>query len=106
GLGPPGAGVMFWVLLRRVAVPPARRGWIPLLTGVAVASAVAGTAGLDARLKWPNDVLVGDRKLAGILAEQAADAIVVGVGVNVSTRRGELPVEAATSPALVGAAAT
>jgi BirA family transcriptional regulator, biotin operon repressor / biotin---[acetyl-CoA-carboxylase] ligase len=105
-LSPPGAALMFSVLLRPVAVPPARRGWIPLLAGVAIASAVATTAGLDARLKWPNDVLVGERKLAGILAEQAAQAVVVGVGVNVSTRRDELPVETATSLALEGAAGT
>jgi BirA family biotin operon repressor/biotin-[acetyl-CoA-carboxylase] ligase len=103
-VSPPGAALMFSVLLRPATVPPARRGWIPLLAGVAVASALATTAGLDARLKWPNDVLVGDRKLAGILAEQAAGAIVVGVGVNVSTRRDELPVETATSLALEEAA--
>jgi BirA family biotin operon repressor/biotin-[acetyl-CoA-carboxylase] ligase len=105
-LSPPGAALMFSVLLRPVAVPTARRGWIPLLAGVAVASAVAAVTGLDARLKWPNDVLVGERKLAGILAEQAADAIVVGVGINVSTRRDELPVVTATSLALEGAART
>lgn len=103
-LSPTGAALMFSVLLRPATVPPARRGWIPLLAGVAIASAVAAVAGLDARLKWPNDVLVGDRKLAGILAEQAADAIVLGVGVNVSTRRDELPVATATSLALEGAA--
>ena len=105
-LSPPGAALMFSVLLRPVAVPPARRGWITLLAGVAIASAVATTTGLDARLKWPNDVLVGERKLAGILAEQAAHAVVVGVGVNVSTRRDELPVETATSLDLEGAAGT
>lgn len=105
-LSPPGAALMFSVLLRPATVPPARRGWIPLLAGVAIASAVAAVAGLDARLKWPNDVLVGDRKLAGILAEQAAGAIVVGVGVNVSTRRDELPVATATSLTLEGAART
>jgi BirA family biotin operon repressor/biotin-[acetyl-CoA-carboxylase] ligase len=105
-LSPPGAALMFSVLLRPAMVPPARRSWIPLLAGVAIASAVAAVAGLDARLKWPNDVLIGDRKLAGILAEQAADAIVVGVGVNVSTRRDELPVATATSLTLEGAART
>ena len=99
-LSPPGAGLMFSVLLRPGEVPPARRGWVPLLTGVAIASAVRDLTGLDARLKWPNDVLVGDRKLAGILAEQSADAIVVGAGINVSTRQAELPVETATSLAL------
>ena len=100
----PGAALTFSALLRPVVVPPARRGWIPLLAGVAIASAVAAAAGLDARLKWPNDVLVGGRKLAGILAEQAAGAVVVGVGLNVSARRDELPIETATSLALEGAA--
>ena len=102
----PGAALTFSVLLRPVVVPPARRGWIPLLAGVAIASAVAAAAGLDARLKWPNDVLVGGRKLAGILAEQAAGAVVVGVGLNVSARRDELPIETATSLALEGAPGT
>ena len=105
-VSPPGAALMFSVLLRPAAVPPARRGWVPLLTGVAVAAAVRALTGLDARLKWPNDVLVGGRKLAGILAEQSADAIVAGVGINVSTSRAELPIEAATSLALEGAAGT
>jgi BirA family biotin operon repressor/biotin-[acetyl-CoA-carboxylase] ligase len=105
-LSPPGAALMFSVLLRPAAVPPGRRGWIPLLAGLAVASAVTAVAGLDARLKWPNDVLAGDRKLAGILAEQSAGAIVVGVGINVSARRDELPVATATSLALEGAPGT
>jgi BirA family biotin operon repressor/biotin-[acetyl-CoA-carboxylase] ligase len=105
-LSPPGAALMFSVLLRPDAVRPARRGWIPLLAGVAIASAIRSLTGLDARLKWPNDVLVGDAKLAGILAEQSADAIVVGVGINVSTRQAELPVETATSLAIEGASCT
>ncbi len=103
---PPGAALMFSALLRPDAVPPRRRGWIPLLAGVAVASAVTAATGLDAQLKWPNDVLVGGRKLAGILAEQSAGAVVVGAGINVSTRRAELPVEAATSLTLEGATRT
>ena len=102
-LSPPGAALMFSVLLRPTAVPPSRRGWLPLLTGLAIASALRGQTGLDVGLKWPNDVLVGDGKLAGILAEQSADAIVAGAGINVSTRRAELPVETATSLLLAGA---
>jgi len=105
-VSPPAAALMFSVLLRPAAVPPGRRGWVPLLAGLAAAAAVRALTGVDARLKWPNDVLVGDRKLAGILAEQAADAIVVGTGINVSTTRAELPVETATSLALEGAAGT
>ena len=77
-------------LLIRPDVPPARRGWLPLLTGVAVAAAVTTVTGVPARLKWPNDVLAGEAKLAGILAEAAGDAIVVGIGLNVSTEPAEL----------------
>ena len=102
-LSPPGAALMFSVLLRPTAVPPARRGWLPLLAGVAIASALRGTTGLDVGLKWPNDVLIGDGKLAGILAEQSADAIVAGAGINVSTQWSELPVATATSLLLAGA---
>ncbi|HEY1915711.1 MAG TPA: biotin--[acetyl-CoA-carboxylase] ligase [Streptosporangiaceae bacterium] len=100
---PPGAGLTFSMLLRPLAVPPARRGWLPLLTGVAVAAAVRAQADIPAGLKWPNDVLAGPRKLAGILAEQSGQAIVVGVGLNVSTTRAELPVDTATSLLAEGA---
>jgi BirA family biotin operon repressor/biotin-[acetyl-CoA-carboxylase] ligase len=88
----PGASLTFSVLLRPASVPPARRGWLPLLTGVAVATAVRSVAAVPATLKWPNDVLVGDRKLAGILAEQSGEAVVIGIGVNVATAADALPV--------------
>jgi BirA family transcriptional regulator, biotin operon repressor / biotin---[acetyl-CoA-carboxylase] ligase len=96
---PPRAGLTVSVLLRP-DVPAARRGWLPLLTGVALAEAVAEVPGVRASLKWPNDLLAADgAKLAGILAEVASGAVVVGVGLNVSTRAGELP-EGGTSLAL------
>lgn len=101
---PPRAALSFSVLLRPDEVPAVTRGWIPLLAGVAVAAGLRAQAGLDARLKWPNDVLVGGAKIAGILAEQAGDAIVLGIGINVTTRRDELPVPHATSVVLAGAA--
>jgi BirA family biotin operon repressor/biotin-[acetyl-CoA-carboxylase] ligase len=91
----PGASLTFSVLLRPAAVPPARRGWLPLLTGVAVATAVRSVAGVPATLKWPNDVLAGVRKLAGILAEQSGEAVVIGIGINVATAADALPVSAA-----------
>ncbi|MGH3393867.1 MAG: biotin--[acetyl-CoA-carboxylase] ligase [Streptosporangiaceae bacterium] len=102
-----GSALIFSVLLRPAAVPPADRGWLPLLTGVAVARALRQQAGVDATLKWPNDVLADGAKLAGILAEQAGDAIVMGVGLNVAATRDELPPPGpgalpATSLALVG----
>jgi len=97
---PPGAGLTLSLLLRP-DVPAARRGWLPLLAGVALAEAVAEVPGVRAALKWPNDLLAGDgAKLAGILAEVGAGAVVVGVGLNVSTRADELP-PGATSLALV-----
>lgn len=93
----PGASLTFSVLLRPGGVPAARRGWLPLLAGVAVVSAVRSVAGVQAVLKWPNDVLVGERKLTGILAEQSADAtaVVVGIGTNVATPADALPVSPA-----------
>jgi BirA family biotin operon repressor/biotin-[acetyl-CoA-carboxylase] ligase len=95
----PGASLTFSVLLRPATVPGARRGWLALLAGVAVASAVRSVTGggVAAVLKWPNDVLVGDRKLAGILAEQSPDgsAVVIGTGINVATPADALPVSPA-----------
>jgi BirA family biotin operon repressor/biotin-[acetyl-CoA-carboxylase] ligase len=95
----PGASLTFSVLIRPLRVPPARRGWLPLLTGVAVATAVRSVAAVAATLKWPNDVLAGDRKLAGILAEQSGQAVVLGIGVNVSTPADALPASPGGLPA-------
>ncbi|MGY1594154.1 biotin--[acetyl-CoA-carboxylase] ligase [Geodermatophilus sp. SYSU D00708] len=88
---PPGAGLTVSLLLRP-DVPAARRGWLALLTGIALAEAVGEVPGVRASLKWPNDLLAADgAKLAGILAEVGSGAVVVGVGLNVSTRAEELP---------------
>ena len=95
----PGASLTFSVLLHPVSVPPARRGWLPLLTGVSVACAVRDISGVAAVLKWPNDVLAGSRKLAGILAEQSGDVVVIGIGLNVATPADALPVSPAGLPA-------
>jgi len=97
---PPRAGLTVSLLVRP-DVPAARRGWLPLLTGVALAESVGEVTGVRTTLKWPNDLLALDgRKLAGILAEAATRAVVVGVGLNVSTRADELP-ETGTSLAQV-----
>ena len=101
---PPRAGVLLSMLLRP-DVPPPALPLIPLLSGVTVVEAVRAVANLPARLKWPNDVLVDGRKLGGLLVERTADAVVVGVGLNVSTRQQELPVPTATSIALAGGVA-
>jgi BirA family transcriptional regulator, biotin operon repressor / biotin---[acetyl-CoA-carboxylase] ligase len=74
---------------------------IPLAAGMAVARAI----GAPARLKWPNDVVLGEEKVCGILVERLATTpayAVIGIGINVDQRRDELPVETATSLALAG----
>lgn len=95
---------------------PSAWGWLPLLTGVAVADAVEATTGISPGLKWPNDILVDDRgeagKLGGILAEVAAPdpLIVVGVGLNVTLTAAELdaaaPDSRATSLLMLGSTMT
>jgi BirA family biotin operon repressor/biotin-[acetyl-CoA-carboxylase] ligase len=99
-VSPPRAGLTVSFLLRP-EVPAARRGWLPLLTGVALADAVREVTGVLGTLKWPNDLLARDgRKLAGILAEGSGGAVVVGTGLNVNTAAEELP-EGGSSVALV-----
>jgi BirA family transcriptional regulator, biotin operon repressor / biotin---[acetyl-CoA-carboxylase] ligase len=108
---PSRSGLFFSVLLTPGDVPVARWGWLPLLTGVAVATGLSRAAGVDTALKWPNDLLVTvggeERKAGGILAERAGDdGVVVGVGINVTLREEELPVPTAGSLALAGAVST
>ncbi|MFI7322280.1 biotin--[acetyl-CoA-carboxylase] ligase [Streptomyces venezuelae] len=111
---PARSGLFFSVLLKPAGVPVERWGWLPLLTGVAVATGLSRVAGVDTALKWPNDLLVtvGDqeRKAGGILAERAGSAsgggIVIGIGLNVTLREDELPVPTAGSLALAGAKVT
>jgi BirA family biotin operon repressor/biotin-[acetyl-CoA-carboxylase] ligase len=96
---PPGTALTFSLLLRPT-VPTRSWPWLPLLTGYAVDKALKAR-GLDAGVKWPNDVLIGDRKVAGILVERIdtpdGPAAVVGVGLNTSMTEAELPVPEATS---------
>jgi BirA family biotin operon repressor/biotin-[acetyl-CoA-carboxylase] ligase len=80
---PAGSALLFSVVLR--PSPRATPG-VPLAAGLAVTDALAAVAGVDAGLKWPNDVIAGPGKLAGILAEvePATGAVVLGAGVNLS----------------------
>lgn len=102
---PEGSGLVVSVLLRP-DVAASRWVWLPLLAGLAV-DATVKECGVESGLKWPNDVLVKGRKIAGILLERidspAGPAAVIGVGLNVSMRAEELPVDTATSLLLEGA---
>lgn len=102
-ISPPRAGLTFSVLLRPT-VPIATWGWLPLLAGVAVHEAVV-SVGTNAALKWPNDLLCGTNgnKLGGVLAQTSGEAVVIGIGLNVTTTEDELPGEAATSLERCGA---
>ena len=91
-VSPPG-NLFLSILLR--PEDPAILSLLPLAAGVAVAEAL-GVEGVDPRLKWPNDVLVSGRKLAGILAEASTGAsgvesVVVGIGANVNLQRTDAP---------------
>ncbi len=84
---PPGSGLYVSIVLTpaRARVDPARATkLLTLAVGVALAEAVETAAGLPVDLKWPNDLYIARRKLAGILAEATGDAVVVGYGVNVT----------------------
>ncbi|MFJ8657904.1 biotin--[acetyl-CoA-carboxylase] ligase [Streptomyces sp. NPDC093795] len=109
-IAPPRSGLFVSVLLKP-DVPVHRWGWLPLLTGVAAATGLAKAAGVDMSLKWPNDLLVSvageERKTGGILAERAGeDAVVIGLGLNVTLREDELPVPGAGSLLLADAIST
>src|SRR5918911_1439699 len=94
-VAPSGTSLLCSVLLRP-SVEPARLPELSLVAGAACAEAVAEVAGVEAEVKFPNDVLVGGRKVAGVLAEASDGRVVLGVGVNVNQERGELPEDART----------
>jgi BirA family biotin operon repressor/biotin-[acetyl-CoA-carboxylase] ligase len=80
-------------------------GWLPLIAGVAMSTAIdAMVGGGRTKLKWPNDVQIDGFKVCGVLAEllPTADAVVIGAGVNLSLGADELPVPTATSLMLAG----
>lgn len=81
----PGSSLAVSILLRP---HPASRGWITLLAGVAMARALR-EFGLEAFVKWPNDVLIGSKKVCGILAELRADgSVILGAGLNLKNQQG------------------
>jgi BirA family transcriptional regulator, biotin operon repressor / biotin---[acetyl-CoA-carboxylase] ligase len=90
----PSRALLFSVLLRPDGDAPLPQ--LSLVAGLAVAAAVEATAGVETGVKWPNDVLVGGRKVAGILLEASGAKVVCGIGINVNQEREELPAETRT----------
>jgi len=87
----PGNAGIYLSLILRPPIPPMEAPKMTLLAGVAGAEALREFARVDAHIKWPNDLLIGSRKVAGILTEIASDMdrvnhVVTGMGLNVSTR--------------------
>jgi BirA family transcriptional regulator, biotin operon repressor / biotin---[acetyl-CoA-carboxylase] ligase len=94
-IAPPGTAVLCSVVLE----PPEGRNIaeLSLVGGLAVAEAAEAATGLAAQIKWPNDVLVNRRKVAGVLAEASEARVVLGMGLNVNQSRDELPSDAAVA---------
>ncbi len=89
-VAPPGSSVLASIALHP-DVPTARLAELSLVAGRAVAQALADVAGVVPEVKWPNDVLVDGRKVAGILAEAREGYVVLGIGINVLQTTEELP---------------
>jgi BirA family biotin operon repressor/biotin-[acetyl-CoA-carboxylase] ligase len=101
-----GASLSLSILVRPKGVSLDHFGWLPILAGLAASRFVTGVLpGAEVGLKWPNDVLVGDNKICGVLSELIGDGsgVVIGVGLNLTQGKDELPIEAATSLRLEGA---
>jgi BirA family biotin operon repressor/biotin-[acetyl-CoA-carboxylase] ligase len=94
---PPGTALLCSILVR----PPREQNAaeLSLVGGLATAETVERATGLAAQIKWPNDVMLNRRKVAGVLAEVVGDAVVVGIGLNVNQERGQLPSDARVQPA-------
>ena len=94
---PAGTSVLVSVLLLP-AVDAARLPELSLVAGNAVTEAIVEVTGLEPTIKFPNDVLIGGKKVAGILAESSEGRVVLGIGVNVNQTEDELPTDARSQP--------
>ena len=93
----PGDGVLLSTVIATPSQPESRWGWIPLITGVAACNAIFNTTGINVQLKWPNDLMIDDHKVGGIIAEKVKSYVVVGIGINCLQPIDGLPVPGATS---------
>jgi BirA family biotin operon repressor/biotin-[acetyl-CoA-carboxylase] ligase len=103
-VAPASSSLFVSVLLRPVGVALSELGWLSLVAGLSLTEAIRAVSSVEAKIKWPNDILINGKKTAGILSELIADqsAVVVGFGVNVYQTADQLPTETSTSLALEG----
>ena len=97
-LAPPSTALLFSIYLN----PKRSRndwGFIPLLAGFSIAHTL-GKIGANVSIKWPNDLLIDEKKVGGIISTAVGQGVIIGIGINTSTTTAELPVENATSLAL------
>jgi len=105
-VAPSGSSLFVSVLLKPTGVAASNFSWLPLLAGLAMTKAVAKfLPEREVGLKWPNDVLVGEKKISGVLSELIGDqsGVVIGAGLNLLQQQEDLPIENATSLAIEGA---
>ena len=82
-------------------------GFIPLIAGLSLVRAITTIdTAMNVSLKWPNDLIINEKKCAGIIAQTTNEGIVIGIGLNVSMTPNELPVSTATSLAIEGSTIT
>jgi BirA family transcriptional regulator, biotin operon repressor / biotin---[acetyl-CoA-carboxylase] ligase len=94
----PGSGGIYISIILRPDIKPVNAVQIPLVVGVALAEAIRKSTSLDARIKWPNDIYINNKKICGILAEISCELdtinhIIMGIGINANTKMSELPPE-------------
>jgi BirA family transcriptional regulator, biotin operon repressor / biotin---[acetyl-CoA-carboxylase] ligase len=92
---PPGSNVYFSTILRP-SIPPIQAPQITLIAGISCAQALTRATGLDVRIKWPNDIFLNGKKVAGILAEMDGERsdlrfVILGIGINVNWAGEDIP---------------
>lgn len=104
-LAPAGSSLFVSILLKPAGIDPEKYSFLPLLAGLAMTQCVSKfLPNAEVSLKWPNDILVGENKIAGVLSEllPSQDGVVIGAGLNINQQQSDLPINNATSMALSG----
>ena len=97
------SSALLFSLYKKVKRPRAEWNFLALLASLSISEALTHIdASQETKVKWPNDILLNEKKIAGLLSQATADGVIIGVGLNVSMRDDELPVQTASSLLLEG----